>query len=51
MGGVTELEDPMQAKIDMIAAALSLERVGWIFTSLNQDVFLASNEIRKISKL
>lgn len=34
----------------MIAEALSLERVGWIFTSINQDVFLSSQEIRKIAQ-
>ncbi len=49
MGGVHALEDPLGTKVDMIAEALSLERVGWIFTSLNQDVFLTSQEVRKIA--
>lgn len=42
MGGVEPLEDPIGTKVDMIAEALSLEKVGWIFTSINQDVFLTS---------
>lgn len=44
------LEDPLLKKVDMIAAALSLERVGWIFTSINQDTFLTSQEIRKVAE-
>jgi len=35
MGGVWPLDDPMGTKVDMIAESLSLERVGWIFTSIN----------------
>lgn len=34
----------------MIAEALTLEKVGLIFTSINQDTFLSSQEIRKIAK-
>ena len=34
----------------MLAEALSFERVGLIFTSINQDMFLTSQEIRKIAK-
>ena len=39
------------AKVDMIAEALTLEKVGWIFTSINQDTFLTSQEIRRIAQL
>jgi nuclear protein localization family protein 4 len=47
---VEPLEDPYQAKVDMIAESLSLERVGLIFTSINQDMFLTSQEIKKIAR-
>mmetsp|Transcript_25479 Transcript_25479/g.19236 ORF Transcript_25479/g.19236 Transcript_25479/m.19236 type:complete len:107 (-) Transcript_25479:89-409(-) len=50
MGGVQPLDDPLEAKVNMIAEALSLERVGWIFTSINQDVFLTSQEVRQIAR-
>jgi hypothetical protein len=40
------MEDPYQTKADMIAEALSLEKIGWIFTSINHDTFLSSQEIR-----
>jgi nuclear protein localization protein 4 homolog len=49
INGVEPLEDPFLNKVDMIAGALSLERVGWIFTSINQDTFLTSQEIRKVA--
>lgn len=51
MGGVEPLMDPLEAKVDLIAAALSLERVGWIFTSLNQEVCLTAQETRKVARL
>lgn len=34
---VIPLEDPFRSTVDMVASALSLERVGYIFTSLNQE--------------
>jgi nuclear protein localization family protein 4 len=41
--GVTPLEDPLRSKVDMIAESLSLERVGYVFTTLNKDkVFMTS---------
>ena len=42
INGVLPKEDPNMNKVDMIAEALSLEKVGWIFTSINQDTFLTS---------
>ena len=43
INGATPLEDPFRPKVDMIAAGLSLERVGHIFTTLNKDkVFMTS---------
>lgn len=50
INGVEPIEDPMISKVDMMAEALSLERVGWIFTSINHDAFLSSQEVRKIAK-
>lgn len=35
--GVKALDDPFRTKVDMIAESLSLERVGWIFTSKNDE--------------
>lgn len=35
----------------MIAEALTLEKVGWIFTSINHDAFLTSQDVRKVAKL
>jgi predicted transcriptional regulator len=49
INGVEILDDPLTKKVDMIAEALSLEKVGWIFTSINQDTFLTSQEIRKVA--
>ena len=44
INGVQPLDDPLRPKADMIAEALSLERVGYIFTTLNKEkVFLTSD--------
>ena len=51
MNGVQEMDDPNEAKVNMIAEALSLEKVGWIFTSINHDAFLSSHEVRKVAQL
>lgn len=45
------LNDDNMAMADMIAGALKLEKVGWVFTSVNTDTFLSSSEIRKIAEL
>lgn len=50
MNGVEGLDDPKKGVVNMIAEALSLECVGWIFTSLDQENFLTSGEVRKIAK-
>ena len=42
INGVEPLEDPWKVKADMIAEALSFEKCGWIFTSINHDAFLTS---------
>jgi nuclear protein localization family protein 4 len=48
---VQDFEDNNRYKVDMIANALTLERVGVIFTSINNDTFLDSEQIREISKM
>jgi nuclear protein localization protein 4 homolog len=35
INGCTELEDPKRHIVDMIAAGLGLERIGWIFTKID----------------
>lgn len=39
------LRDYSQASVDKIAEALGLERIGWAFTTMMNDVFLSSKEI------
>jgi len=51
INGVEPLEDPNAAKVDLIAQSLSLEKVGLMFTSINNDTFLTSQEVRKIAQL
>jgi hypothetical protein len=51
VNGVHMLNDDNMAMADMIAGALKLEKVGWVFTSVNTDTFLSSSEIRKIAEL
>ena len=51
INGVEPLEDRFQNRVDMIAEALSLEKVGWVFTTISQDTFLSSQDVRKIAKL
>jgi nuclear protein localization protein 4 homolog len=52
MNGVARLDDPKRPIVDMVASALSLERVGWIFTTLNKDkVFMTSGQLREAAAL
>lgn len=47
LNGVAPLDDTLRSKVDMIAESLSLERVGYIFTTLNKDkVFMTSQQLR-----
>ena len=51
VNGVQPLDDDFRQNVDMIAEALSLERVGYIFTTLNKDkVFLTSQQLRQSAK-
>ena len=40
----------MRENVDRVAEALTLERVGWMFTTINHDAYLASNDIRHAAK-
>lgn len=51
MNGFQFLDDPLAFYADMIASELELEKIGWIFTSINHDAFLSSHEIRKAAQL
>lgn len=51
LNGFLELEDPHKHKVDMIAAALGLEKVGHIFTKIDQETYLSSSEIRRCAQL
>ena len=45
--GVQPLEDPFRPQVDIIAEGLSMERVGFIFTTLNTEkTFLTSEQLR-----
>lgn len=50
INGVIPLDDAFQTKVDMIAEALTLEKVGWTFTSINHDTFLSAQEVRQVAK-
>ena len=47
ISGFIELDDPSLHKVDMIASALGLERVGQIFTKVDQDTILTADEVKK----
>jgi len=36
--------------VEALVEALQFERIGWVFTTINNDNYLASNEIRAIAK-
>ena len=50
MNGFQFIDDPYAIYADMIASELGLEKIGWIFTSINHDAFLSSFEIRQAGK-
>ena len=51
MNGFQILNDDNEAYVDMIAEALTLEKIGWIYTSLNYESFLTPKEIREIARM
>ena len=38
------------SRVDQIAASLSLERIGWIYTENNHDVIMTENQIRMAAR-
>lgn len=50
MNGFQFVDETHTVFADMIASQLSLEKIGWIFTSINHDAFLSSFEIRQAAK-
>ena len=50
MDGFVELDDPNLHKVDMIASALGLERVGQIFTKIDQDTIMTAEEVKKAAQ-
>lgn len=51
MNGFQILQDENEVFVDMVASSLSLEKIGWIYTSLNHDQFLTPKEIREIAQM
>ena len=51
MNGFQILNDEEEGYVDIIAECLSLEKVGWIYTSLNYESFLTPKEIREIARM
>ena len=50
--GVQPLEDAFRTQVDIIAEGLQLERVGFIFTSLNQEkTYMTSEQLRTMAIL
>ena len=50
MNGFHFIDDHNSVYADMLAVELGLEKIGWIFTSINHDAFLSSFEIRKAAE-
>jgi nuclear protein localization family protein 4 len=52
INSVEPMEDPDRKLVDKVAAALTFECVGWIFTSINteKDVCLTSYDVRKAAR-
>ena len=36
---------------DLLAESLSLEKVGWVFTSTDHDSFISPNDMKKIAEM
>ena len=47
MNGFIEMDDPGLHKVDMVANALGLERVGTIFTKIDRETILSADEVKK----
>lgn len=51
MNGFQLLNDPDSELVDYMAAALDLESIGWVFTTINHDAYLSSHEVREAARL
>jgi nuclear protein localization family protein 4 len=51
MNGFQILYDDFEPYVDMVAESLTLQRVGWIYTSLNHESFLSAKEIKEIAAM
>ena len=47
MSGFTLLNDEHENLVNMVASALTLEKIGWINTFMSHDTFMDSETIRK----
>lgn len=45
------LEDEQDFLVDLLANNLTLERVGWIFTSTDEELYISPENIMKISEM
>lgn len=45
------MDDPFEVHVSMLADALGLERIGWLFTTYNNDMFLSSQELLQAAKI
>ena len=50
INGFIEMDDPGLHKVDMIANALGLERVGSIFTKIDLETVLTAEEAKKAAQ-
>lgn len=51
VGGCLELDDPGLHKVDILANTLGLERVGLIFTKIDQETILTADEVKRAATL
>ena len=50
MDGFVKMDDPGVHKVEMIANAMGLERVGQIFTKIDQDTILTAEEVKRAAQ-
>eukprot|EP01017_Pseudomicrothorax_dubius_P033291 TRINITY_DN4451_c0_g1_i3.p1 TRINITY_DN4451_c0_g1~~TRINITY_DN4451_c0_g1_i3.p1 ORF type:complete len:336 (-),score=77.01 TRINITY_DN4451_c0_g1_i3:127-1134(-) len=50
VSSVELLPDPFQNQVDVLAQHLGFERIGWIFTTLDQDTVLSSHDLRQAAR-
>ena len=49
--GFIELDDPGLHKVEMVANALGLERIGTIFTKMDVETILNADEVKKAAQM